>query len=153
MCGFDALMYAVCRSPAAPDCAPTRTAIATAAIVTTMAAACLARLMECPLLFRWRRRRRLVEARRVDGRVGANLRQLEVVAAVEPRLGDLVRQLHAVDVPVVRVVRLHRDLADRRIGVANGAREQPRLLIEVERDDDAVRGVALHDVDVLVVDR
>src|SRR6266545_2890614 len=105
MCGFDALMYAVCRNPPplAPsavegDCPSIGTAIATAAIAAIVAAICVARFIKCPLLLRCCRRLRLGKLSRIDRRVRANLRQFKVVASVEPGLRELERQLHTVHV-------------------------------------------------------
>src|SRR6187397_682177 len=56
------------------------------------------------LLLRRRDRRRLGEPRRFDVGVCANLREFEGVASIEPRLRELERQLHAVDVTVIGVV-------------------------------------------------
>src|ERR1041385_3455747 len=109
MCGFDALTYAVCRRPAAFCCASMRTAVATAANDRTRTRD-LARInasgMNDFLLGgpRGCRRLRLGKLRRVHRRVRAHLRQLEVVAAVEPRLRELERQLEAVDVAIIRII-------------------------------------------------
>src|ERR1051325_6011630 len=99
MCGFDALMYAVCRkpvafAPVAPeelDCALIRTLIP-AATTTTRAARCLP-LINVSLFLRRRDRRRLVESRRFDVYVRPDLRQLERIATVEACLRVLERHL------------------------------------------------------------
>src|SRR5262245_55130662 len=118
MCGLDALTYAVCRSPLA-CCASIRTTAVTAAINTALTATRIPSLMQCLRKqlsrsgSRSDRRSGFGEASRLDVRVRADLRQLEGVAPVKPRLRELERQLHSVDVPVIGVVRLRRNLADR----------------------------------------
>ena len=171
MCGFDALMYAVCRKPAArtarPSARPSRRLPSlrreqppafrsmnasdikainpnerwefTAPVAPAASAASTAPA--------WRTSPASIVT---FGRTCVNSKLSRPSSHV---MRELERHLHAGDVAVVRVVGLHGDLADRRIRVAHRPRQQPGLLIEVQRDDDAVGGVALHDVDVLVVDR
>src|SRR5690348_12646829 len=97
MCGFDALTYAVWRSPVLPDWASIRTTVATATMIPRMRAARLAPVMNVsPLLLWWRHGRRLIEPCGFDVDVRADLRHFERIASVESGLGVLVRHLHAV---------------------------------------------------------
>src|SRR2546427_6992119 len=98
-------------------------------------------------------RRGSPKLRCVNRYVDAYVVHLERVASIQPGEGEFERHLDAVDVAVVGVINLGWKPADRGTAVPDHSREKSRLLVEVQRREQTAGSVALHHIDLAIVDR
>src|SRR5579872_5843085 len=89
----------------------------------------------------------------IDRDIRLHLGQLKTVPSIQPREGELERELNAAHGAVIVVIDLGRNAADGRPAVTYHSPQQPRLLVEIQSYEKAARAVALHHLDGMAVDR
>src|ERR1700694_1600412 len=89
------------------------------------------------------------EPRVWDRDVHLHVLQLNRIPAIQPREREPMRDLDSLDVAIVGVVNLRGNPADGRPAIAQLPQQQARLAVEVQRRDDAIRAVALHNLDIV----
>src|SRR5579862_5094193 len=98
------------------------------------------------------RRRRFDELRVVNRDVRLYFRKRILLAPAYPSVVPLEGHHNPRHGPIIGVVDLRGNAADRRIGVAHHANQQVGLLIEIKGREETKRPASLHNVHVVAID-